>query len=109
MNAPEEKDPIETRLREQNTYVDDGGFTARVMAALPRRRRHSWLQPTLLLGAAAVGAVLAARWLPWESLRPLDLPALFSLDPKVILPWLSVVLVAASISWAAVAAVQWED
>jgi len=109
MNAPEEKDPLDTLLREQDVYVDDGGFTARVMAALPPRRRRSWLRPALLLGAAAIGAVLAGRWLPWESLPPLDLSALLSLDSSVAIPWMSVLLVAASITWAAVAAVQWDD
>ncbi len=109
MHAPEEKDPVDTLLREQNAYVEDGGFTARVMAALPQRRRHSWLRPALLLGAAAIGAVLAIRWLPWESLPPLDLTALLSLNFQALAPWLSVVLVAASIAWAVVAAVQWDD
>ncbi len=109
MNAPEEKDPLDTLLREQNPYVDDDGFTARVMAALPQRRRRFWLQPALLLGAAAIGAVLAVRWLPWESLPPLDTSALLSLDTKVAMPWISVVLVAASITWAVLAAVQWDD
>jgi len=109
MNAPEEKDPLDALLREQNTYVDDGGFTARVMAALPQRRRRSWLQPVLLLGAAAIGAALAVRWLPWESLPALDPSALLSLDTKVTIPWLSVLLVAASITWAVLAAVQWDD
>jgi hypothetical protein len=109
MNMPEEKDPMDVLLREQNTYVDDGGFTSRVIAALPQRRRHSWLSPALLLGAAAIGTVLAVRWLPWESLPPLDLSALFSLDSQALMPWLSVVLVASSIAWTIVAAVQWDD
>ncbi len=100
---------MDTLLREQNAYVDDGGFTARVMAALPQRRRHSWLRPALLLGAAVIGSVLAGRWLPWESLPPLDLSALLSLDSNVTIPWMSVLLVAASITWAAMAAVQWDD
>jgi hypothetical protein len=109
MNTPDEKDPLDMLLREQNAYVEDGGFTARVMAALPERRRRSWLQSIVLLGAAAIGAALAVRWLPWRSLPPLDLSALFSLDPKVTIPWLSVLLVAASIAWAVMAAVQWDD
>jgi len=63
MNTPE--DPIDALLREQNTYVDDSGFTARVVKSLPRRRR-AWLRPALLLGAVAIGSVLAILWLPWE-------------------------------------------
>ena len=84
-------------------------FTARVIAALPQRRRHSWLRPALLLGAAAIGAALAIRWLPWESLPPLDLSALLSLDFQVLTPWPSVLLVVVSILWAVMAAVQWDD
>jgi hypothetical protein len=109
MNAPEEKDPLDALLREQNTYVDDGGFTSRVVAALPRRHRYSWVSPALLLGAAAIGTGLAIRWLLWVSLPPLDLSALLSLDFKVLAPWMSVLLVASSITWAVMAAVQWDD
>src|SRR5580658_1914797 len=99
MNAPEEKDPLDTLLREQNTYIDDGGFTARVMAALPQRRPYRWLSPALLLGAAAVGMGLAVRWLPWASLPPLNLSALLSLDFQVMAPWVSVLLVVACVAW----------
>ena len=95
-------------LREQDTYINDDGFTARVMAALPRRRR-TWLRPIILLGAASIGTALAIRWLPWESLPPLDPSALLSLDSKVTIPWLSVLLVVASITWAVLAAVLWDD
>ncbi|MGD1020834.1 MAG: hypothetical protein ABSA12_16100 [Verrucomicrobiia bacterium] len=109
MNAPEEKDPMDTLLHEQNAYVDDNGFTARVIAALPPRRYRAWLRPALLLGAAAIATALAIRWLTWESLPPLDLSALLSLDFQALTPWMSVLLVAASITWAVVAAVQWDD
>jgi hypothetical protein len=109
MNAPEEKDPLDALLREQSAYVDDDGFTARVIAALPQHSRHSWLQPAILLGAAAVGSVLAIRWLPWESLPPLDFSALFSLDFQALMPWMTVFLVMASILWTVMAAIQWDD
>jgi hypothetical protein len=109
MNPPEEKDPIDTQLREQNRYIDDAGFTARVVAALPRRRRYAWLRPVLLLGSVAIGIVLAIRWLPWSNLSPLDLSALQSLNPQVLSPWIVVLSVTASLIWAAVSAVQWDD
>ena len=109
MNVPEEKDSMDTLLHEQNAYIDDGDFTVRVIAALPQRRRHSWLQPVILLGAAAMGTALAIRWLPWESLPPLDWSTLLSLNFQVLAPWLSVFLVAASAVWAVMAAVQWDD
>ena len=108
MNPPEEIDPIDTQLREQETYVNDDGFTVRVVAALPPRRR-TWLRPVLLLGSVAVGTVLAIQWLPWANLPPLDISALLSLNSQVLSPWFVVLSVTASLAWALVAAVQWED
>jgi len=107
MNQPEE-DPIDTELREQNAYINDDGFTRRVIAALPRRRR-SWLRPAVLLGTSAIGWVLAVLWLPWRSLPPVELPALLSLDSQVLTPWVLVLAVAISLIWAMVAAVQCDD
>jgi hypothetical protein len=108
MNRPEDKDPLDVLLREQNPHIDDDGFTARVLTALPPRRR-AWLRPTVLLGATAIGSVLASRWLPWENLSPFDLSAPLSLNSQVLLPWLLVLSVAASLAWAVTAAVQGED
>ena len=96
------------QLREQTPYIDDNGFTQRVIAALPPRR-HTWLRPVLLLGSAAVGIVLAIQWLPWSNLPPLDMSALLSLNPQVLSPWIVVLSVAASLIWAVVSAVQWDD
>jgi hypothetical protein len=108
MNRPEDNDPIDTLLREQTPYFDDNGFTQRVIAALPRRRR-AWLRPALLLGSTVIGWVLAVFWLPWENLLPLNLSAFLSLNPQVLMPWVLVLTVAASLVWALVAAIQWED
>ena len=108
MNRLEDKDPLDVLLREQNPHIDDDGFTARVLTALPRRRR-AWLRPTVLLGATVIGSALASRWLPWENLSPFDLSALLSLNSQVLLPWLLVLSVAASLAWAVTAAVQGED
>jgi len=108
MSPPEEKDPLDVLLREQSAYVNDDGFTGRVIAKLPRRRR-TWLQPVLLLGATAIGSTLALWWLPWESLPPLDASAVLSLNSQVLWPWMMVLLVAGSLVWAALAAIQWDD
>ena len=109
MNQPEENDPVDMKLREQNAYVNDDGFTARVVAALPRRQPFYWFRTALLLGAAVVGWVLAALWLPWENLPKVDLNSLLSLNPQVVTPWALVLTVGASLIWAVVAAVQWDD
>ena len=108
MNRPDDLDPIDALLREQNEHIDDGGFTNRVLTTLPPRRR-TWLRPILLLGAAAIGSVLAIRWLPWDNLSVPDLSALLSLNSQVLMPWLVVFSVAAALVWAVVAAVQPED
>lgn len=96
------------QLREQDTYINDDGFTARVVAALPPRRR-TWLRPLLLLGSAAVGIVLAIQWLPWSNLPQLDMSALLSLNSQVLTPWIVVLSVGVSLAWTVVAAVQWDD
>jgi hypothetical protein len=108
MNPSEEKDPIEMQLREQDTYINDDGFTARVVAALPPRRR-TWLRPVLLLGSVAIGIVLAIQWLPWSNLPQLDMSALLSLNSQVLTPWIVVLSVGVSLAWTVVAAVQWDD
>ena len=108
MNPPEENEPLDVLLREQNTYIDDGGFTARVIKSLPRRRR-AWLRPVFLLGATAIGSVLAFLWVPWGSLPALDLSVFLSPNPQVLLPWLLAVTVIGSLLWSVAAALQWED
>jgi len=105
---PENEDPIEALLRGQNRYIDDDGFTQRVIAALPRRR-CTWLRPACLLGSAAIGWVLAILWLPWKNLPPLTVAVLRSLDPQVLTPWVLVLTVCVSLLWAIVAAIQRED
>jgi hypothetical protein len=108
MNPPETNDPLDALLREQDKYIEDNGFTARVVAALPRRRR-AWLRPVLLLGAVAIGSVLAVCWLPWGNLPALDSSALLSLDSQVLMPWMLVLSVMASLVWGTISALEWED
>ena len=108
MNQPETNDPLDALLREQDKYIEDNGFTARVVAALPRRRR-AWLCPTILLGATAIGSVLAIWLLPWRNLPVLDASTLFSLNSQVLMPWVLVLSVAASLVWSTIAALEWED
>jgi hypothetical protein len=109
MNPPETNDPLDKMLREQNSHIDDAGFTARVVSALPRRHLRFRLRPILLLAAAAIGSVLATLWLPRAGLPVLSAPALFSLDFQVLGPWAILLLVAASLTWAVIAAMRPED
>jgi len=108
MNPPETNDPLDAWLREQDKYIEDDGFTARVVAALPRRRRAR-VRPILLLGAVAIGSVLAVLWLPWGNLAVPDWSALLSLDTQVLTPWVLVFTVMASLVWGTISALEWED
>jgi len=108
MNPPETNDPLDALLREQGKYIEDNGFTARVVAALPRRRR-AWPRPVLLLGAVAIGSVLAVLWLPWVNLRAPGLSALLSLDFQALVSWVLVLSVMASIVWGLISALKRED
>jgi hypothetical protein len=109
MNQPETNDPLDALLHEQNQHVEDNGFTARVIVALPRQQSRFPLRQIFLLCVTAVGSALAILWLPWENLPVLNFPALLSLNTQVLMPWVLVLSVMASLVWATVTAVQWED
>ena len=54
-------DPVEAMLRAQQQYIDDAGFTERVMAALPPRRDELSLRSrVLMISGAVAGVVLVA-------------------------------------------------
>jgi len=44
--------------------IEEDGFTARVMGALPARAPHPWLKSALVLGSAALGSALAVLLAP---------------------------------------------
>jgi hypothetical protein len=60
MDEISEEDHFDRQLREAAPYVDDNGFTARVLHRLPapRRRRRSF-RGTILLAAALLASALA--------------------------------------------------
>lgn len=54
-----QEDWIDARLRDDVPYIDDGGFTARVVQKLPAHRvRHS-LRAVILLGVTLVASAIA--------------------------------------------------
>jgi len=54
----DDKDWLEEVLREEPPYLDDAGFTARVVAAMPRRRKYRWLRMVILIGMSAFAMVV---------------------------------------------------
>ena len=105
MNPPETNDPLDALLREQNTYIDDNGFTARIVASLPPRRR-SWLRPAVLLGATAVGYVLALMWMPWGLLNP---SVLLSFNAQALVTYGVLLAIGGSLAGGVIAALGWEE
>ena len=56
--SPERPDPIEALLHESEAHVPDDGFTARVLAALPSRRRFDPLRLALFAAAWLAGVAI---------------------------------------------------
>jgi hypothetical protein len=59
MKQVNQEDWLDRELREAAPYIDDEGFTARVLQQLPPRRRHDLLRAAILLGMTFLASVLA--------------------------------------------------
>jgi hypothetical protein len=60
MNQVNQEDWLDRELREAAPYIDDGGFTARVLQQLPPpRRSHDLLRAAIILGMTFLASVLA--------------------------------------------------
>jgi hypothetical protein len=60
MEQVNQEDWLDRELRESAPYIDDEGFTARVLQQLPPpRRRHELLRAAILLGMTLLASVLA--------------------------------------------------
>lgn len=111
MPQPESNDPLDSLLREHDSYVEDNGFTARVMTSLPRRPR-SWLRPAILCGAALLGLALLFWLMPVvsEAFNPEANGRTFVLfNLQSILTLLAVLLSSASLGWGIFKALQPEE
>jgi hypothetical protein len=60
MNAMMDDEMLDRQLCDATPYIDDEGFTARVMARLPAaRRERRWLRAMILLGLTILGSGIA--------------------------------------------------
>ena len=60
MNGMIDDETLDRRLREAAPYIDDDGFTARLMAKLPPARAEPWrLRAIILIGLTALGSAIA--------------------------------------------------
>ncbi len=103
MNDPLD-DLLDARLREETPYIDDNGFTARVMQQLPRRPRSLQTQRSLIILSAAIVSVIVAYFASGEGMFVRDTLARLALLPPVQLLLLLLVCGTAMIlsgAWAA--------
>jgi hypothetical protein len=60
MRSMIDDDTLDRQLREAIPYINDEGFTARVIARLPATRREpQWLRAMIVLGLALLGTGIA--------------------------------------------------
>jgi hypothetical protein len=88
-------DRLLTDLLSRPDYIDDGGFTNRVTAALPPTRQKSYYRPVILMAASIIAGLVGLFLLPGGDLLTGALFNLmeFSHPEKVHL--VSVIIVAA--------------
>ena len=59
MNENLQEDSLDAQLRDEAVYIDDGGFTSRVVQKLPTRPVRRGLRAAILIGVALVASVVA--------------------------------------------------
>jgi hypothetical protein len=67
MNDPLD-DLLDARLRDETPYIDDAGFTARVMKQLPRRRLSWNTERAFVIFAATILSVVVAYFASGEGM-----------------------------------------
>jgi len=53
-----QEDWLDARLRDDAAYIDDAGFTTRVVKKLPSRPIRNWLRGGILLGLTVLAGVI---------------------------------------------------
>ena len=82
MNDPLD-DLLDARLRDETPYIDDAGFTARVMKQLPRRRISWNTQRSLIIFVATILSAVVAYFASGEGMFVHDAFARISGLPTV--------------------------
>lgn len=59
MDEQLEDDWLDARLREESPYLDDAGFTSKVMQQLPARRQSRSSRTAILLSATILASIVA--------------------------------------------------
>jgi hypothetical protein len=80
MDEKVQEDSLDARLRDDAPYIDDAGFTSRVVQKLPARQVRRSYRAFLLLGIT-LGACLAAFWLAGGTSFAIDTYANMAMMP----------------------------
>jgi hypothetical protein len=99
-------DPLDQLLQEDR-YLNDAGFTAQVMGALPKRRTRKWLRPVILSAAAVAGVGVTLWLLPSDNFVAANLVKLAQTRSWDAIPWAPVAVIAL-IAWGTTALVAHE-
>jgi hypothetical protein len=54
-----QEDLLDARLRDEAAYIDDEGFTSRVVQKMPTRPVRRWLRAVILVGVALIASAAA--------------------------------------------------
>lgn len=87
-------DWLEDKLRQDDRYLDDAGFTTRVVTALPARRERRWLRPVIIGVASLAGLTIALAMLPADTYLASSFVQLIRARSLSAVPLLPVVLIA---------------
>src|SRR5438477_8392794 len=101
-------DWLDDALQHEDRYLDDAGFTARVVAALPTRRKRAWLRPLIISATSAAGLALALWLLPSENYLVAGFVQLIRARTFSAIPLLPVVLTVLLL-WSTIAAATSEN
>ena len=93
MDEKLQEDSLDARLRDDAPYIDDAGFTSRVVQKLPARQVRRSYRAFLLLGIT-LAACLAAFWLAGGTSFAIDTYANMAMMPVT---WMWVIAAAAAI------------
>jgi hypothetical protein len=90
---------LRSQLSKQNTYIDDAGFSAGVMAQLAQPKRvNPWLKTAILILPMLLIALAVASQFPWRTLVQEAYATLLQLDVANLFQ-LGVCLMLAIFAW----------
>ena len=102
MKNMDKEDWLEMGLSERDPYINDDGFSKKVLQKLPLRvERPEWLKAAILLSAAALSSFCALILLPDSQIIATVIEELIrfsAFDLSLLLP-LAVVFAVSAISW----------